>query len=107
VQHLTEFEGKRLINASREGLKLEEGDADKKREDKYKEMFKPLTDYMKEVRVWPFIRWFIICIINIIFCTLTCTKRWSNAARLHEGGARSAFYIVYHVLSRVRVWVNP
>merc|ERR1719313_2959473 len=25
VQHLTEFEGKRLINASREGLKLEEG----------------------------------------------------------------------------------
>merc|ERR1719163_1764012 len=33
VQHLTEFEGKRLINASREGLKLEEGDKDKKREE--------------------------------------------------------------------------
>ena len=29
VQHLTEFEGKRLINASREGLKLEEGDKEK------------------------------------------------------------------------------
>merc|ERR1719181_1689267 len=41
VQHLTEFEGKRLINASREGLKLEEGDKEKKREDQYKEMFKP------------------------------------------------------------------
>jgi len=49
VQHLTEFEGKRLINASREGLKLEEGDAEKKREDQYKEMFKPLLDYTKEV----------------------------------------------------------
>merc|ERR1719324_42782 len=48
VQHLTEFEGKRLINASREGLKLEEGDKDKKREDQYKEMFKPLLDYAKE-----------------------------------------------------------
>merc|ERR1711975_90083 len=48
VQHLTEFEGKRLINASREGLKLEEGDVEKKREDKYKEMFKPLLDYAKE-----------------------------------------------------------
>merc|ERR1719502_1239067 len=48
VQHLTEFEGKRLINASREGLKLEEGDKDKKREEKYKEMFKPLLDYVKE-----------------------------------------------------------
>merc|ERR1719450_1480110 len=48
VQHLTEFEGKRLINASREGLKLEEGDVEKKREDKYKEMFKPLLDFVKE-----------------------------------------------------------
>merc|ERR1719310_2176714 len=49
VQHLTEFEGKRLINASREGLKLEEGDKEKRREDQYKEMFKPLLDYMKEL----------------------------------------------------------
>merc|ERR1719305_2115191 len=48
VQHLTEFEGKRLINASREGLKLEEGDKEKKREDQYKEMFKPLIDFTKE-----------------------------------------------------------
>merc|ERR550537_834447 len=48
VQHLTEFEGKRLINASREGLKLEEGDKDKKQEDQYKEMFKPLLDFTKE-----------------------------------------------------------
>jgi len=49
VQHLTEYEGKRLINASREGLKLEEGDKEKKREDKYKTMFKPLLDYAKDV----------------------------------------------------------
>merc|ERR1719214_572502 len=48
VQHLTEFEGKRLINASREGLKLEEGDKEKKREEKYKEMFKPLLDFAKD-----------------------------------------------------------
>merc|ERR1719274_297331 len=49
VQHLTEFEGKRLINASREGLKLEEGDKEKKRDEQYKEMFKPLLDYTKEL----------------------------------------------------------
>merc|ERR1719271_1518573 len=48
VQHHTEFEGKRLINASREGLKLEEGDKEKKREEKYKEMFKPLLDFAKD-----------------------------------------------------------
>merc|ERR1719502_701754 len=49
VQHPTEFEGKRLINASREGLKLEEGDKEKRREDKYKEIFKPLLDYAKDL----------------------------------------------------------
>merc|ERR1712078_225241 len=49
VQHLTEYEGKRLINASREGLKLEEGDVEKKRDEQYKEMFKPLLDYTKEI----------------------------------------------------------
>merc|ERR1719329_1922387 len=48
VQHLTEYEGKRLINASREGLKLEEGDVEKKRDEQYKEMFKPLLDYTKD-----------------------------------------------------------
>merc|ERR1711935_40376 len=48
VQHLTEFEGKRLINASREGLKLEENDKEKRREDLYKDVFKPLLDYCKE-----------------------------------------------------------
>ena len=36
MQHLTEYEGKRLINASREGLKLEEGDVEKKRDEQYK-----------------------------------------------------------------------
>merc|ERR1712127_946087 len=49
VQHLTEYEGKRLINASREGLKLEEGDIEKKRDEQYKEMFKPLLDSTKEL----------------------------------------------------------
>merc|ERR1719231_1805285 len=49
VQHLTEFEGKRLINASREGLKLDDSDKDKKREEKYKEMFKPLIDFAKDL----------------------------------------------------------
>merc|ERR1740117_1561197 len=48
VQHLTEYEGKRLINASREGLKLEENDKEKKREELYKDTFKPLIDYCKE-----------------------------------------------------------
>merc|ERR1719174_938958 len=49
VQHLTEFEGKRLINASREGLKLDEGEKEKRRDEKYRELFKPLLDFAKEM----------------------------------------------------------
>jgi heat shock protein beta len=48
VQHLTEFEGKRLINASREGLKLDEGEKEKRRDEKYRELFKPLLDFAKD-----------------------------------------------------------
>merc|ERR1719230_1176236 len=48
VQHLTEFEGKRLINASREGLKLDDSEKEKRRDEKYKEMFKPLLDFAKD-----------------------------------------------------------
>merc|ERR1712146_263479 len=49
VQHLTEFEGKRLINASREGLKLDDSEKEKRRDEKYKEMFKPLLDFAKDM----------------------------------------------------------
>jgi HSP90 family molecular chaperone len=48
VQHLTEYEGKRLINATREGLKLDESDKEKKVLEAYGEQLKPLLDYMKE-----------------------------------------------------------
>merc|ERR1719230_1772493 len=49
VQHLTEYEGKRLINASREGLKLDDSEKEKRRDEKYKEMFKPLLDFAKDM----------------------------------------------------------
>jgi len=48
VQHLTEFEGKRLINAAREGLKLDDSDKEKKLLDVYKEEYKPLLDFIRE-----------------------------------------------------------
>ncbi|KAJ1634400.1 Hsp90 protein-domain-containing protein [Pavlovales sp. CCMP2436] len=48
VQHLTEFEGKRLINAAREGLKLDEQPSEKRLHDMYKEKFAPLTSFIKQ-----------------------------------------------------------
>jgi HSP90 family molecular chaperone len=47
VQHLTEFEGKRLINAAREGLKLDEKPNEKKIHDMYREQFAPLVSFIK------------------------------------------------------------
>merc|ERR1719316_1701941 len=51
IQNLTEFDGKKLQSVTKEGLKF--GDEDEaleaKRTKLYKETFKPLTDYLKEL----------------------------------------------------------
>lgn len=51
IQHVTEFDGKKLQSASKEGLSF--GDADekteKKRLDLYKEQYQPLTNYLKKL----------------------------------------------------------
>merc|ERR1712188_98118 len=51
IQHVTEFDGKKLQSVTKEGLKF--GDEDEaleaKRSKLYKETFKPLTDYLKEL----------------------------------------------------------
>merc|ERR1719265_1671379 len=49
IQHVTEFDGKKLQSVTKEGLKFGDGDEDleKRRMALYKETFKPLTDYLK------------------------------------------------------------
>ena len=49
IQHVTEFDGKKLQSVTKEGLKFgdENEDVEKKRMQLYKETFKPLTDYLK------------------------------------------------------------
>ena len=55
VSHMTEFDGKRLMSVSKEGLKF--GDEDekmvKRRDDMYKAKFLPLTDYLKALYAGP------------------------------------------------------
>merc|ERR1712187_849596 len=50
VQNLTEFDGKRLMSVTKEGLKFggDEDDLDAKREKIYKEQFEGLTTYLKD-----------------------------------------------------------
>merc|ERR1712078_672992 len=50
IQNLTEFDGKKLQSVTKEGMTFgDEEDVDKKRNDLYKEQFKPLTKWLKEL----------------------------------------------------------
>merc|ERR550537_1476734 len=50
IQNLTEFDGKKLQSITKENLKFgDEEDSDKKRDELYKEQFKPLTKWLKEL----------------------------------------------------------
>merc|ERR1711871_99749 len=50
IQNLTEFDGKKLQSVTKEGLKFgDEEEIDTKRTELYKEQFKPLTKWMKEL----------------------------------------------------------
>merc|ERR1719311_723545 len=51
IQHVTEYDGKKLQSVSKEGLSFGDSDekSDKKRLEIYKEKFTALTDYLKEV----------------------------------------------------------
>lgn len=51
VQNLPEFDGHRLQSITKEGLQLpgDDGSTAKKREEAYKESFKPLADWLKKV----------------------------------------------------------
>jgi len=51
IQHVTEFDGKKLQSVSKEGLSFGDSNekTEKKRLDMYKEKYQPLTDYLKKL----------------------------------------------------------
>ncbi|KAJ3085714.1 heat shock protein 90 [Quaeritorhiza haematococci] len=49
VQQLKEFDGKKLMSATKEGLELEEDEDEKKRIEEQKAAFEPLTNQIKEI----------------------------------------------------------
>merc|ERR1712070_466376 len=51
IQHVTEFDGKKLQSVSKEGLSFGDSDdkTEKKRLELYKETYQPLTDYLKKL----------------------------------------------------------
>merc|ERR1711865_343108 len=48
IQKLADFEGKKFVSIQKADVKLDETEEEKKNFGKLKDMFKPLTDFMKE-----------------------------------------------------------
>merc|ERR1712207_15757 len=48
IQKLADYEGKKFVSIQKADVKLDESDEEKKRFSKWKDMYKPLTDWWKE-----------------------------------------------------------
>ena len=69
MQHLADFEGNKLQSLTKEGVKFGDEDEDtiKKRTKAYREAFKPLTKYMKDLLGAKISKVSSICIILLLF----------------------------------------
>merc|ERR1712100_791981 len=92
IQHVTEFDGKKLQSVTKEGLKF--GDEDEaleaKRTKLHKETFKPLTDYLKE--------WYGDAVVKVYISkrvetppTIIVTSQYGNSANMERIMRAQAF----------------
>merc|ERR1712196_521504 len=92
MQHVTEFEGKKLQAVSKEGVKFGDEDekVDKARADKYKETFRPLTDYLKTTYGEKIFKVSIGSNIQTTPCMVT-TSQFGNSANMERIMRSQAF----------------
>jgi len=92
IQHVTEFDGKNLQSVTKEGLKF--GDEDEaleaKRTKLYKETFKPLTDYLKELYVDAVVKVSISKRVETT-PTIIVTSQYGNSANMERIMRAQAF----------------
>lgn len=48
IQSLTEYEGKKLQNVAKEGLKLDDSERAKERKEEFEKEYEPLLNWLKE-----------------------------------------------------------
>merc|ERR1712146_342670 len=92
IQHVTEFDSKKLMSVSKEGLSF--GDSDEKTEKKrieiYKEKFAPLTDYLKEVYESKVTKVTVSPRVETTPCILV-TSQYGNSANMERIMRSQAF----------------
>ena len=92
MQHVTEFEGKKLQSITKEGVKF--GDEDEKtlkaKEGAYKEMYKPLIDYLKKLYGDKISKVSVSSNIESAPCLVT-TSQFGNSANMERIMRSQAF----------------
>merc|ERR1719311_1300759 len=92
IQHVTEYDGKKLQSVSKEGLSFGDSDekTDKKRLEIYKEKFTPLTDYLKEVYDSKITKVTVSPRVETTPCILV-TSQYGNSANMERIMRSQAF----------------
>jgi len=92
IQHVTEFDGKKLQSVSKEGLSFGDSDekVEKKRADMYKEQYKPLTDYLKKLYDGKVSKVAVSTRVETTPCILV-TSQYGNSANMERIMRSQAF----------------
>merc|ERR1712070_1294153 len=92
IQHVTEYDGKKLQSVSKEGLSF--GDAneksDKKRLEMYKDSYQPLTDYLKKLYEAKISKVIVSPRVETTPCILV-TSQYGNSANMERIMRSQAF----------------
>merc|ERR1712054_369703 len=92
IQHVTEFDGKKLQSVSKEGLSFGDSDdkTEKKRLEIYKETYQPLTDYLKKLYDSKVSKVIVSPRVETTPCILV-TSQYGNSANMERIMRSQAF----------------
>merc|ERR1711975_122813 len=92
IQHVTEYDGKKLQSVSKEGLSFGDSDdkTEKKRLELYKETYQPLTDYLKKLYESKISKVTVSPRVETTPCILV-TSQYGNSANMERIMRSQAF----------------
>merc|ERR1712159_839221 len=109
VQQLKEHEGKKLVSATKEGLKFEETEEEQKRKEEAKAATEGLCKLLKEV-VGEKVEKVVVSdrIVNSPCCLVTGEFGWSaNMERIMKAQALRDNNMTYYMVSKKTMEINP